>query len=57
MTDSNYNLLDEPWIPVRLLDGTVTDIGIREVFAQVSQIDDLTCDLPTVGFAIKRLLE
>lgn len=56
MTDSNYNLLDEPWIPVRLLDGTVTDIGIREVFAQASQIDDLTCDLPTVGFAIKRLL-
>lgn len=56
MTDSDYNLLDEPWIPVRFLDGTVADVGIREVFSQASQIDDLACDLPTVGFAIKRLL-
>lgn len=56
MTDSDYNLLNEPWIPVQFLDGTVADIGIREIFSQASQIDDLACDLPTVGFAIKRLL-
>ena len=27
MKNPEYNLLDEPWIPVRLVDGTITDVG------------------------------
>ena len=27
MKNPEFNLLDEPWIPVRLLDGTIADVG------------------------------
>ena len=30
MKNPEYNLLDEPWIPVRLLDGTIADVGLLE---------------------------
>ena len=31
MKNPEYNLLDEPWIPVRLLDGTIADVGSSEL--------------------------
>lgn len=44
MKDPEYNLLDEPWIPIRLLDGTITNVGLlelveRQVTLQTSRVN------------------
>ena len=56
MKDPEYNLLDEPWIPIRLLDGTITNVGLLEVVERTSDIADLACELPTQNIAIQRLI-
>ena len=33
-----YNLIDEPWIPVRWLDGTLGELGIRDTLIQAGRI-------------------
>ena len=56
MKNPEYNLLDEPWIPVRLLDGTVTEVGLLELLRRATDIADLACELPTQNIAIQRLV-
>ena len=56
MKDPEYNLLDEPWIPIRLLDGTITNVGLLELVERTSDIADLACELPTQNIAIQRLI-
>ena len=56
MKNPEYNLLDEPWIPVRLLDGTITDVGLLELLRRTTDIADLACELPTQSIAIQRLI-
>ena len=56
MKNPEYNLLDEPWIPVRLVDGTITDVGLLELLRRTTDIADLACELPTQSIAIKRLI-
>ena len=56
MKDPEYNLLDEPWIPVRLLDGTIADVGLLELLRRTTDIADLACELPTQSIAIQRLV-
>lgn len=56
MKNPEYNLLDEPWIPVRLLDGTVADVGLLELLRRTTDIADLACELPTQSIAIQRLV-
>ena len=56
MKDPEFNLLDEPWIPVRLLDGTVTEVGLLELLRRTTDIADLACELPTQSIAIQRLV-
>ena len=56
MKDPEFNLLDEPWIPVRLLDGSVVEIGLLELLRRTTEIADLACELPTQSIAIQRLL-
>lgn len=56
MSAPDYNLLEEPWIPVLLSDGSVKHMGIRDVFRFASDITDLACELPTQKIAIQRLL-
>lgn len=56
MKNPEYNLLDEPWIPVRLLDGTITDVGLLELLRRSTDIADLACELPTQSIAIQRLI-
>ena len=51
-----YNLLDEPWVPVRLLDGTITEVGLLELLQRSTDIADLACELPTQNIAIQRLV-
>lgn len=56
MKNPEYSLLDEPWIPVRLLDGTITDVGLLELLRRSTDIADLACELPTQSIAIQRLI-
>ncbi len=56
MKDPEYNLLDEPWIPIRLLDGSITNVGLLELVERTSDIADLACELPTQNIAIQRLI-
>lgn len=55
-SEPDYNLLDEPWIPVLLTDGSVEAVGIRGAFERSTQIVDLACELPTQNAAVLRLL-
>ena len=56
MKPPEYNLLDEPWIPVRLLDGTITEVGLLELLQRSTDIADLACELPTQNISIQRLV-
>ena len=56
MKNPEFNLLDEPWIPVRLLDGTIADVGLLELLRRTTDIADLACELPTQSIAIQRLV-
>ena len=57
MTEPDYNLLDEGWIPVLLKDGGAERFGICDVFLRANDIADLACELPTQNMAIQRVLE
>lgn len=56
MNPPEYNLLDEPWIPVQLLDGTITEVGLLELLQRSTDIADLACELPTQNISIQRLV-
>ena len=56
MKNPEFNLLDEAWIPVRLLDGTIADVGLLELLRRTTDIADLACELPTQSIAIQRLV-
>lgn len=56
MKPPEYNLLDELWVPVRLLDGTITEVGLLELLQRSTDIADLACELPTQNIAIQRLV-
>ncbi|WP_036666540.1 type I-E CRISPR-associated protein Cse1/CasA [Paludibacterium yongneupense] len=52
----SYNLLDEPWLPVRYADGQVKDIGLLQLFADAKQISALAETAPPSLIALYRLL-
>lgn len=39
--DKSFNLLDEPWLSVRYIDGHVTEVGLLRLFADAGQISAL----------------
>lgn len=51
-----FNLIDEPWIPVVNTGGAVRELGIRELFHSADECVGLAGDLPTQDFALLRLL-
>lgn len=51
-----FSLLDEPWLPVRLSDGRVLELGLLEVFARSSEIVALAETAPPSLVAEYRLL-
>lgn len=53
---SQFSLLDERWIPVRLSDGTRTELGIREVLARSRELSAIEDPSPLVVAALHRLL-
>ena len=51
-----FNLIDEPWIPCTMLDGTRQTLGIREVLAQARDVEEIGGESPPVTAALHRLL-
>lgn len=51
-----FNLLDEPWLPVRLADGRVIELGLLDTFARSAQITALAETAPPNLVAQYRLL-
>lgn len=53
---TKYNLLDEPWLPVRLTDGSVKTLGLLDVFRRSRDIATLAETAPPSLVAEYRLL-
>lgn len=51
-----FNLLEEPWLPVRLADGRVVELGLLETFARSAEIAALAETAPPNLVAQYRLL-
>ncbi|MFN3809705.1 MAG: type I-E CRISPR-associated protein Cse1/CasA [Roseateles asaccharophilus] len=56
MKSPQYNLLDEPWLPVRLADGSVRSLGLLEVMRRSGDITALAETEPPSLIAEYRLL-
>lgn len=52
----SFNLIDEPWILVRGMEGEMREVSLIELFEQAPRIGRLANDLPTQDFAILRVL-
>lgn len=55
-SDTGFNLLDEPWIPVLTLDGREEDVSILDLFERSPRVATIGGDVPTQSFAITRVL-
>jgi CRISPR system Cascade subunit CasA len=55
-SETTFNLIDEPWIPVRSTDRQLREISIRDLLAEASTIHAVGGDIPTQAFAIQRVL-
>jgi CRISPR system Cascade subunit CasA len=53
---SNFNLIDERWIPVRFLDGSRGELGIRDTLLQSKEISAIEDPSPLVVAALHRFL-
>ncbi|MFF4248881.1 type I-E CRISPR-associated protein Cse1/CasA [Streptomyces sp. NPDC001822] len=51
-----FDLRDEPWIPVRLLTGESVRLGLRQVFKQAHEIEDLELSVPPAAAGLMRIL-
>lgn len=51
-----FNLLDEPWIDVRLTSGATATLSLREVISRAGEISALAGDVATQDAAVLRLL-
>lgn len=51
-----FNVLDEPWIPVRLVSGKLAELGLLELFRRASDIQALAEPSPPCLIAQYRLL-
>ncbi len=54
--ESEFNLLDEPWIMVMQKDHTVTEVSLRDALLQAHCYRGLSGELPTQDIAVLRLL-
>lgn len=51
-----FDLVDEPWIRVRGLDGQLEAVSLRQCFVRAGEIREIAGDLPTQDFAVLRVL-
>lgn len=53
---ATFNLLDEPWVPVLGIDGVEREVSLREAILSAHEFRDVTGELPTMRFALLRIL-
>ena len=53
---SQFNLIDEPWIPVRKLDGERIELGIRDALLKAKEIAVIEDPSPLITAALHRFL-
>ncbi len=53
---STYNLIDEPWIPVRMLDGTIIELGIKDTLLRAKEAAGIEDPSPLVVASLYRFL-
>lgn len=53
---SRFNLIDEPWIPVRWLNGERAELGIRDTLLRAKDIEVIEDPSPLVTAALHRFL-
>lgn len=51
-----FNLVDEPWIPVRTCDGLRREVSLREVYREAPELDGLALEFPLEHVAVTRML-
>lgn len=51
-----FDLRTEPWIATRMLDGTVREMSLHELFRQAHRARDIVGEVPTQTFALIRLI-
>ncbi|MFA6929353.1 MAG: type I-E CRISPR-associated protein Cse1/CasA [Lentisphaeria bacterium] len=55
MNNEFFNLIDDPWVPVLMLNGTTHRVSLQELFAKADAISDLALN-PYERIAVIRLL-
>ena len=56
MKDTEFNLLDEPWIRVMKPDCSVEEVSLTDALLRAHEYEDLAGELPTQDIAILRVL-
>lgn len=51
----HFNLIDEPWIPVSMTDGSFGEVSLRELFKKATSIRTVAGDIPQQSAPILRL--
>lgn len=51
-----FNLIDEPWIPCLMLDGSCQEFGIRHVLSNAHEIAEVYSEKPPITLGLHRLL-
>lgn len=55
-SDSSFDLIDQPWIQLRMLDGSISEYSLTETFECAHQASGIVGEIPTMTFALTRLL-
>ena len=54
--DKTFNLVDDPWILVTMLDGTEQELSLREVCHQLDNIRAISGESPAQAYAVLRII-
>lgn len=52
----SFSLIEDPWIPVLDLNGSEREVSLREALCSAHLYRDVTADLPTMRFAVLRIM-
>jgi CRISPR system Cascade subunit CasA len=56
LTEPAFDLVDEPWLPCLMADGSSRELGLRNVLLNAHLVRELSLDIPTQFPAVLRLL-
>ncbi|PSS43031.1 type I-E CRISPR-associated protein Cse1/CasA [Arthrobacter woluwensis] len=56
MTHPQFNLVRDPWVRCLLIDGTVVELSLQEVFQRSDGVRRLAGEVPTQDYAVLRVL-